>query len=524
MHSGSTFLRYRAKVFGPPVRKSMFYRDTEKKGGCLYLTDVGKRLDDTAKCVPLSEVCDIYLGKQTPSFRRHVAKPAPVERCFTIALPYETLDFEARSADDREVWIVGLMGVMKMQNHDVKLHRVPLFVPRGLEYVPGRGQPVRYDFSLSCRSLPKANKLFKNRYPLVRLFEKDPQRGKYHFLAQTEVARKGKRFDPRFDTKLSIDYYAAEEQMVAFVVSFHSSAEKLKFKYRLGWAEILLSDLVKSEGAERSLQLENPQKKSYNRKLAKIRALVHVRSHRSSQVSNIYQYHNNNSGTSRSAIAEKKKVVVPSASDFKVPDYAALFEGKTSSSTPTSKQQSEAKTAANLDNTMSTIDLAMSPSQYGELTPLQRLGGGGTSSSSSSLDAQRLQDADDNLSEDLRNQKRMMHRGRSLTLYMPKQAPLKQSFFHRSRMLGPGALFWCAAGERTEASTQSISLDSVSAIYLGKQTPVFPSTAPEDRCFSVATAKGAINLEAKTTQQRDVWAFGLLGLCRAAGQKCALHD
>jgi len=83
-------------------------------------------------------------------------------------------------------------------------------------------------------------------------------------------------------------------------------------------------------------------------------------------------------------------------------------------------------------------------------------------------------------------------------------------------------LYVCEEGERVEDALLSFPLDSITDIYLGKQTREFETPlaryADETKCFSII-AKYSLHLSSDTSQQLESWVNGLKYLLKASTQK-----
>lgn len=236
----------------------------------------GQPLDSRAEIHPLHEITDIYLGKQTPSFRRHVSKKVDEALCFSMKdINGKMLNLECPSATSRDAWVIGIIGITRANLQDVILHRVPLFVNTPLHVE--RPPPIKMQIAVRVRNIPNLPpKRFHRKKALVRVFEKDLTTGKYHYLDQTEQARLPGR-SPGFDKILNVDYCPGEEQIICFSLSYHPSSTKLEYKYRIGYAEVRLAQLVQAPGIDYDYRLKNAQKKSYSQLLDKATTVISVR-------------------------------------------------------------------------------------------------------------------------------------------------------------------------------------------------------------------------------------------------------
>jgi hypothetical protein len=258
---------------------------------------------NAGRASPLSlfSITDISLGKQTRAFRRHVCKKLPTDQCFSIMTSQETFDFQAPSADTVANCVVAILSFLKTRSSFPRLHKPAEFLdspfPRDESLGPGR----RVHIAISGKGLPKIRYIKKPlvaRRPIVRLYEKNMESGNYHLITQTPPAdlpkrpgfwdglfasanRKGNHSqdhdhisDPTFGPPLALTYYEGTLQIFGLSVDYHAG---MIYKYRLGYCEMKLSDVVQRLDQVIEFRLINPQKKSFNLKLTNSQAAVVVK-------------------------------------------------------------------------------------------------------------------------------------------------------------------------------------------------------------------------------------------------------
>jgi hypothetical protein len=86
-----------------------------------------------------------------------------------------------------------------------------------------------------------------------------------------------------------------------------------------------------------------------------------------------------------------------------------------------------------------------------------------------------------------------------------------------------GSLYWCEPNQRVLNEATKLPVNRISDVFLGKQTPVMAqaivSSAPADRCLTVATARLQLNLEAESAHERDLWLTGFKAIFTSSGKK-----
>lgn len=75
----------------------------------IFWCDPGKRSQDKTKWVVFNEFTKITKGKKTPVFERSTAKDSPEDCCFSVEDNKRSLDLQADSPEDRDLWISALM-------------------------------------------------------------------------------------------------------------------------------------------------------------------------------------------------------------------------------------------------------------------------------------------------------------------------------------------------------------------------------------------------------------------------------
>jgi len=82
--------------------------------------------------------------------------------------------------------------------------------------------------------------------------------------------------------------------------------------------------------------------------------------------------------------------------------------------------------------------------------------------------------------------------------------------------------------QQHSGSSEHLSLDEISDIYLGKQlgglTQDHAVNAIEGSSFSIVTPKLILHLEANSPSERAAWVFGIRSILRRAGKKIRQHE
>jgi hypothetical protein len=90
----------------------VFYAKNDGKAGTFYWCEPGKQVADPKRRLPLHEVTDIFLGKQTPVFQHEVAASAVEDRCFSIMGAKYALHLECETSEQLTTWLYGLDKVL----------------------------------------------------------------------------------------------------------------------------------------------------------------------------------------------------------------------------------------------------------------------------------------------------------------------------------------------------------------------------------------------------------------------------
>lgn len=83
-----------------------------------------------------------------------------------------------------------------------------------------------------------------------------------------------------------------------------------------------------------------------------------------------------------------------------------------------------------------------------------------------------------------------------------------------------GSIHWCDQGNRKLDSSRCVQIESITDIYIGKQTSALKETnAMATHCFSLVTPKLSLDLEALNEHQRDLWVHGIAAIVDHAFKK-----
>jgi len=108
----------------------------------------------------------------------------------------------------------------------------------------------------------------------------------------------------------------------------------------------------------------------------------------------------------------------------------------------------------------------------------------------------------------------------TLFLHLVDHHPTTQAESGRNKSNRVSGLYWCKPGTRTMSSSHFIALTDLTSISNGNSSKPFAKlvgkipagagyTASAERCFSIHGKKVALDLEAKSPMQRDIWVKAL---------------
>jgi len=124
---------------------------------------------------------------------------------------------------------------------------------------------------------------------------------------------------------------------------------------------------------------------------------------------------------------------------------------------------------------------------------------------------------------------RMMTNGRIFSLITDTEIKSVLLFYapHDGRS---GTLYWCDPENRVEDPDQSLELNDVTDIFIGKQADAFQAehalTLPDHLCFSFISVHRdlALNLTTSTEEQITAWLFGVDSILSSDGKKFKLNE
>jgi hypothetical protein len=134
--------------------------------------------------------------------------------------------------------------------------------------------------------------------------------------------------------------------------------------------------------------------------------------------------------------------------------------------------------------------------------------------------------------ETLRKLQSSLLSGDVFTFHYASKDPLQRFLFYTigsgSGSSDLGTLYWCAVGSRTQEAASSIALRELSEVIVGKKvadsTP-FDSTVPSGNCFTlIGEDHQRVDVECRSTKQRDDWAWAIIGIVRAVGQNVKVQE
>jgi hypothetical protein len=107
---GGTFLKHSHSGKGKPVANNVYYVPNEQLGVVRWhKIGVTPQEDDHKHAMPVHLITHVLTGKQTPAFGKKPAKKAAPSHCFSLVSDTRTLDLEAASADEVELWVRAVM-------------------------------------------------------------------------------------------------------------------------------------------------------------------------------------------------------------------------------------------------------------------------------------------------------------------------------------------------------------------------------------------------------------------------------
>jgi len=123
---GATFVKFATKtnaiasalgVGGQPVTRYVFYEKGEERGGmgAIYWCKEGRRIRDPSRCIPLRTVTGLFEQAETAAFAGRVGaalSPSARVRCFSIVARDRTLDLQAASVEQRDIWLHAIHQIM----------------------------------------------------------------------------------------------------------------------------------------------------------------------------------------------------------------------------------------------------------------------------------------------------------------------------------------------------------------------------------------------------------------------------
>lgn len=123
---------------------------------------------------------------------------------------------------------------------------------------------------------------------------------------------------------------------------------------------------------------------------------------------------------------------------------------------------------------------------------------------------------------------RMMEHGSVFTRHQVNEPAQKITVFYQSDSK-LGTLFWYTGRDRVARTSQSLPLNQVTDVMLGKQTPAFKLAAAnnvnEVLCFALlGVNQTSLELEAESTEQLTAWLFGVNSLLTTSGRKIVLEE
>jgi hypothetical protein len=123
---GATFVKFATKtnaiasalgMGGHPVTRYVFYEKGEERGGmgALYWCKEGRRVRDPQRCIPLRTVTGLFEQAETAAFSGRAGaalSPSQRARCFSVVAHDRTLDLQASSLEQRDIWMHAIHQIM----------------------------------------------------------------------------------------------------------------------------------------------------------------------------------------------------------------------------------------------------------------------------------------------------------------------------------------------------------------------------------------------------------------------------
>jgi len=95
----------------------VFYISSQSKLGILYWCEVGTRQEIRKQSIALHRITDLFIGKQTDVFAKADVEE---EKCFSVITKHRTVNFEAGSQQDLDLWVAGINHILTASGVQMK--------------------------------------------------------------------------------------------------------------------------------------------------------------------------------------------------------------------------------------------------------------------------------------------------------------------------------------------------------------------------------------------------------------------
>ena len=88
-----------------------------------------------------------------------------------------------------------------------------------------------------------------------------------------------------------------------------------------------------------------------------------------------------------------------------------------------------------------------------------------------------------------------------------------------------GSLYWCDVGSRVQDPSASIALADIRSVTIGKKaTSEFSTYSLNENCFTINTDGQQIDVECRTSKQRNEWTQAIIGILKAAQHNVRVEE
>lgn len=125
MEAGRTFTGFFINADGTLLKRDLnvFYTrsDSPIETGALWWCDAGKQVQNEEECLPISEIDELFLGKQTSEFELPGTEDVDDKLCISLIGKRATINLQAATKDMLRTWTMGLTGLLQTSGKQVTL-------------------------------------------------------------------------------------------------------------------------------------------------------------------------------------------------------------------------------------------------------------------------------------------------------------------------------------------------------------------------------------------------------------------